>query len=284
MIGNKVSVSEKRVLVTANISAGKSTLINCLVGKKILPSSIERCTGNIVSIHERMRKKNAAKSSVSYVKKGIKLYAPRPDMKKITWDEPMDIYSTFLTFLSRRNYKMTYIDTPGINSAVEENHEIITKNRIREGDFDVIVHVIKDPDASEEMEYMEWLQKNAEGKEIIHVLNKVDTYRLSEDDIAESLSDVKDDVREIGGDDSLVFPISAYFGLLLKKEVFRTGLTAEDKSDLNNLKMKFKQDGFDLSMFYDKRLRYTGNNESKVFANRCGIYELEKIIMYGARQ
>lgn len=41
------SKDEKRIIVTANMSAGKSTLINALVGKPIARTSQEVCTGNV---------------------------------------------------------------------------------------------------------------------------------------------------------------------------------------------------------------------------------------------
>ena len=44
----------KTVLVTATMSAGKSTLINAIVGKRLMRTAQEACTGHICNIDQQI--------------------------------------------------------------------------------------------------------------------------------------------------------------------------------------------------------------------------------------
>ena len=53
-----VSQKERRVIVTANMSAGKSTLINALIGKPLARTSQEVCTGNVCYLFNKSSSAN----------------------------------------------------------------------------------------------------------------------------------------------------------------------------------------------------------------------------------
>ena len=59
------------LLVTATMSAGKSTLINALIGKKIVRTSQEVCTGNLCYIYNQSVENNKILLWENPIKKGL---------------------------------------------------------------------------------------------------------------------------------------------------------------------------------------------------------------------
>ena len=55
---------ERKIVVVATMSSGKSTLINALLSKKLLPSSNEACTATITKVINRKQENYNAFSSL----------------------------------------------------------------------------------------------------------------------------------------------------------------------------------------------------------------------------
>lgn len=263
-----------KILVTANMSAGKSTLINCLLGRNILPTSQERCTSNLLHIYETAQEDDA----VTLISPKAHIHINGCILDKIDWSTPTDIFCRIYRE-GNSPYRLCFIDTPGVNSATAPLHEDITREAILNESYDCLIYIFKSPGTNEEIKHLSWLAQNIDKKRIIFVLNKLDNYKICEDDISQTIQSIKDDLIKLGFMNPMIYPISAYFGLLLKKKLFNQERSEDELDDFILLSKKFSKKQYDLSQYYPESTQYMSNNNSLMeLSNQCGIYGLEKII------
>lgn len=102
-----VSKSERRIIVTANMSAGKSTLINALIGKPIARTSQEVCTGNVCYLFN----KAYDDERVHLLTQSLNWCATEEDLRSYDWDGHIFIASYFAGIVPDVP-RMCIIDTP----------------------------------------------------------------------------------------------------------------------------------------------------------------------------
>jgi GTPase SAR1 family protein len=184
----------KRILVTATMSAGKSTMINAMFGVDVLKTGNEACTKHIQHVFNK----------------------PFAD-GLINWnDDCVAIYSE--TFKCER---VCFIDTPGVNSARHPTHRQITQDEIKRGRYDVIAYVInaryncvKDDDAH--LRFV--LDNKPTAVPIVFVLNQLDAYKGDDyDSISESVKSLRDWLSGFGIQEPTICPLSASAGRLARK-------------------------------------------------------------------
>jgi small GTP-binding protein len=165
------------IVVAGEFNAGKSALINALVGQKVLPEGTTPTT-----------------SRVMLVKWGEKA-AEQP------LDEKLAVYTYPLPLLKELNI----VDTPGTN-AIIRHHERLTDEFIPRSDLILFITSADHPLTESERQFLERIL--AWGKKVVLALNKVD---ILEDQAA--LEEVRDFVLEhasrILGDQPRLFPVSA---------------------------------------------------------------------------
>ncbi|MCI9004920.1 MAG: hypothetical protein HFH39_06715 [Lachnospiraceae bacterium] len=102
------------------MSSGKSTLINALLGKRLMPSKNEACTATITEILDNDRKQFTA---VVYDENG-EVLREIPDLTYEVMselNEDTDVYKIEaegdIPFLDARSTALMLVDTPGSNNA-----------------------------------------------------------------------------------------------------------------------------------------------------------------------
>lgn len=274
-----LSQKEKRILVTANMSAGKSTLINALTGKNVARTSQEVCTGNICYFYN----KAFDDGRIHFNSKELTYNAQENDIKNFKWDKPV---SAALYFKSAVGFqrRICLVDTPGVNSAIKREHGRISKECIKSKEFDVLLYILNANKlgTDEEIAYLKWISKNVPEKQLIFVLNKLDDFRTKDDNIESSIEGVRADLQGVGFENPLIFPISAYFSYLIKKDASGELLSEDEKDDYELYKKKFDKPEYNLSRFYEETVPETGSSfESQL--RKSGIYYLEKEIYGGLK-
>ena len=111
------SKPEKRIIVTANTSAGKSTLINALIGKPIARTSQEVCTGNVCYLFNKAYEDN----NIHLSTQGLNLSATADDLHDYDWNGQISIASYF-TGITSDIPRLCIIDTPGVDAALYKEH------------------------------------------------------------------------------------------------------------------------------------------------------------------
>ena len=134
---NFVSQQVMRVMVTANMSAGKSTLINALIGKPITRTSQEACTANLCYLYNKPFEDNR----LHLVASPLNLNATYNDLLNIGRESVSSIASFFWS-IKHQQKRICLIDTPGVNSALNSNHGRVTREAIAKENYDKLIYVL----------------------------------------------------------------------------------------------------------------------------------------------
>jgi GTP-binding protein EngB required for normal cell division len=266
-------LSEKRYVVTANMSAGKSTFINALMGKPLARTSEEACTGNINCFYN----KSFEDGAIHFNSNTLTLHAVAQALTSFSWEKESQFATYFRSIESTEN-RICIVDTPGVNSAINKRHGSISKEVLQKDTFDKIIYVLNASKlgTDEEIAYIRWISEHVPHEKVIFVLNKLDNYKTSEDDISASINGVRNDLLKYF-ENPIICPLSARFALLLKMKSYGDQLTPDEEDEYQYFARKFKKPSYDLSKYY--ACAYPDSNEeSVVLSQKCGIYGLEKIL------
>jgi small GTP-binding protein len=185
-IGKKVLEKEFAIGFCGHFSAGKSSMINKLVGEDILPSSPIPTSANLVKIRA------GEEYARVYFKKGKPRLYPAPydyetvknhckDGDKI---QSLEISHRGSAFLE----SVTVMDTPGIDST-DDAHRIATESALHLADL--VLYVMDYNHVQSELNFLFAKELTDAGKELYLVVNMIDKHReeeLSFSDFQESVA------------------------------------------------------------------------------------------------
>lgn len=274
-INRKFSVQKtEKYIFTANISSGKSTLINAVAGRKITATAQETCTGNLSYLYN----KPYDDGKIHIYKDSLNFNAS-PETLKNTDRNKVSHTAAYFNIPDVLCRKICLTDTPGVNSVVSEQHGKITKNILKSDDYSKIIYVMNAEKlcTEDEYRYLKWIAKNIPVSKIIFVINKLDNFN-DEDNIDKSVADVKKWLSELGFKKPVVCPVSARFALLTKLKIYNNAeMTAFEKRLLGNYIDKFRFPMYDLSRFYNMNQNAYDNSDLM----KSGICGLENILFGG---
>lgn len=199
-------VTTLKVFLIGEVKAGKSTLINALVGIDVSPVSIVEAT---VAIAE-----------IGYSEKpSVKVQYTNGNSKVISHDELLGFWGTdsailqqaeeiekFIIKTDKHQFKeLLLIDSPGLGTVTIQNEEL-TKNIMQEVDLALWVFNANHLGQTNIMQQASELAKL--GKPIIAVINKIDEVEDSPDDLVDYMDD------NIGEYFKKIFPLSAHQALM----------------------------------------------------------------------
>lgn len=196
--------------VVATMSAGKSTLINALLGKKLMPMANMATTATIVRIIA------STQEQFSAIAKGKNDEEIARD-ENITYDtmetwndderiSSIDIYGP-IPCVDNIGMRLVLIDTPGPNNSRDDRHKAMTYGMLESSEKSLVLFVINanqqaTDDESTLMDYVSDCMKKG-GKQsrdrYIFAVNKLDTYDPDNERIVTVLDAVKEtlDKRDI---------------------------------------------------------------------------------------
>ena len=214
---NFIMKQPSKMLVTANMSAGKSTVINALVGKRIVKTQNMVCTSKLHYIYNK-----AFEDGFNYKIDGdVYLDADSELLLNNSIANSSNVIAVSTYFRSYALDKpFCLIDTPGVNYSGNSSHREITQNAVLQKEYDKLVYVMNAEylGTSDEYKYLKFIADNVKDREIIIVINKLDRFNQSEDSIPASLKMIWSDLSKIGLTNFILCPVSAYAGLLAKEK------------------------------------------------------------------
>lgn len=263
----------KTIIITANMSAGKSTLINALTGKNLMRTSQEVCTAHLNKVFS----KPFEDDETDLISDTGSSVLDEETIRNIEEAEQVNI-CTFFRTCSDDLHRICLIDTPGVNSTFSTQHRELARNAIGTGDYDYVVCVLNANKlgTEEENEHLTWLAGNVDKRKIVFVINKLDDFHGRDDNIGESIANIKKDLKNLGFKEPIICPVSAYFALLLKKERYNDYMDEDEMDQLGLFKRKFSRDDFNLAKYYPCTTEET--DKFTFFEQRSGIWGLEKIL------
>lgn len=267
---------DKKIIVLSTMSAGKSTLINALIGKDVFPSSNEACTAKIMTFTSDKNFKGIkahiyGRFDADYEnlkKQDIEILNSHEEFKRV------DFYGSIDSDLNK-NVNVKFIDTPGVNNSQDLSHAQITYKALEEEEFDTILYILNATqlgvydDALLLAKLKGYIERN-KYTDVIFVLNKIDEI----DTDKESLNDIYiNAIRYISKNTNINNPqivcTSAYYANLIKKEARNEKMTRKELRDINSFK--------DCNEQYNKftNLEYINNNIKNNILHKTGILNLE---------
>lgn len=300
------------VSVIATMSSGKSTLINALLGRELMPSQTEACTATITEILDADGPEFCA---VVYDEEDRVIQEIPALTYDVMWNLNQDekvhrIYTEGkIPFLDSKDTALMLVDTPGPNNAQNQAHKNTTYRAINNDSNSLILYVlngeqlgITDDDAL--LHYVAAQMKKG-GKQIrdrfLFVINKMDGMNPEKEDVAGAIRNAKRYLASHGIEDPQLFPCSAFTALNLRtslKDVDIDSLTRQQMRQLPSAANKALGMVDDLVRFESMHLekystlspsaqqelnyrlsRAVENNDTKELAMiHSGIYSIEAAI------
>lgn len=208
------------VCVVATMSAGKSTLINSMLGAKLMPSKQEACTAIITKIKDS-KGSHKWKAQV-YGKDGSLLDTcddlTYQDMEKFNSNTNV---STILAegdipFVSSKEVSLVLIDTPGPNNSTDPEHERIQSEFLNKNSKSLVLYVTEGTFSTDDNNNL--LGRVAKSMEVggkqskdrfIFVLNKIDGRGKEDGDLSQTLDKVRAHLKLHGIEKANLFPAAA---------------------------------------------------------------------------
>lgn len=226
--------------VIATMSSGKSTLINSLLRKKLMPSKNEACTATITEILDNNESNFTAiayNDSGSILEKVANLTYEEMvrlnDKGKTDDDENNEnnknkvakIYAEGnIPFLNSESTALMLVDTPGPNNAQCQAHKNMTYRAINSDQNNLILYILNGTQLStkDDKSLLESIAEQIKkGGKIVRdrflfVINKMDEFNPEEEDIAKAVESAKKYLSNFGIKDPQIFPCSAYTALNIR--------------------------------------------------------------------
>lgn len=224
---NKAKNQRFEINVVATMSSGKSTLINALLGQRLMPAANEATTATIVRIIDTESDHFSAKA---YDKSGNKLKeidnVTLDDMRALNGDKVVSLIDLFgrIPFVSSVGMRLVLVDTPGPNNSRDKNHEEMTYKMLSDSDKSLVLYVMNGEqlginDETIFLNYICSVMKSG-GKQarerFIFAVNKMDAFKPNEggvERIVPALEDVKSGLEGRGIFNPNIFPVTALAAL-----------------------------------------------------------------------
>lgn len=268
----------KNILVTATMSAGKSTLINAIVGKPLMRMAQEACTDHLYRLYNKPFEDNITAFKDSRI-------TFHPDYNTFVVPKVVEkchIATCYKTFAGVPG-PVCIIDTPGVNSALNRAHGKLTKQAVKNCRYDLLVYVLNSNrlGTDDESSYLKFIAANVPKENVVFVLNKMDAFRGPGDSIDGSIQGVKNDLFRLGYKTPAVLPVSAYCSLLIKLKLTGSELNEDEEDEFNRYVKKYYRTEHDLSRYYDTSYANAGDDILTQMSIKCGLYGLETKLFGG---
>ncbi|MEJ5199937.1 MAG: dynamin family protein, partial [Anaerolineae bacterium] len=176
------------LVVVGEFNAGKSALINALLGQRVLIEGVTPTT-----------------TRITLVKYG--------DLHASDDLAPTEIATVTCPVEWLRDVNI--VDTPGTNAIIRQ-HQQLTEDFVPRADLILFVTSADRPFSESERTFLQRIREW--GKKVILIINKIDILQ-SEADVERIVSFVQAHGRELLGRNPLIFPVSARLALLAKETI-----------------------------------------------------------------
>lgn len=266
------------IMVTATMSAGKSTFINALTGKYVCLSQNMACTSKIHCIINK-----AFEDGYSYeYDHDLVMTAGREELLNDNESNTSDkiVVSTYFSgYLGKQ--RIIVNDSPGVNFSEDETHKDIADRLIKRKNYNLLVYVMNATQlaTNDEDEHLEYVKRTVGRTPVVFIMNKIDAYNVEEEDIESTIRKQEEYLRKKGFNNPMVCPISSRAGYLSKQ--FVSGkLSRSEERELYNYVDKFEL--MNLSKYYKQKFGIKiedSEKEEEQLLKTCGLAYVEKIIL-----
>lgn len=266
------------IMITATMSAGKSTLVNALVGKNISLTQNMACTSKIHTIVSKSFEDGIS----SEYDHDMSIDATKEDLLNDSGDNNssrITVGTYFNGLLGGQ--RIILFDSPGVNSSENIEHTEITQKMLRSKKYKLLLYVLNATQlgTTDDEQHLEVVAKCIGRTKIIFVINKIDHLISEDDNFAGAIERQREFLISKGFKNPIVCPVSSRSAYLAKKS--RTNeLSRIEQRELENLMDKFEQQS--LQPYYVEQLKCPPQaippDEVQLLLNNCGFNYFEEII------
>ena len=300
------------VHVIATMSSGKSTLINALLQRKLMPAKNQACTAMITEIVDNDQDNFVAKA----YDKDDNCLADVADFtleaaRQLNEDNTIFrvVVEGNIPFLDARDMALSLVDTPGPNNSQNSGHKNTTYQAINSDSNNLILYVLNGTnlgvnDDAELLDYVADIIRRTGrlGRDrFLFVINKMDGFNPEEESIETVIKEAKLYLQQHGIDDPQIFPCSAYTALNIRTELCEIDVNNLTRSEERALPKAARDALSNMDNFIDyedlhleqyttlapsakQKLEYhleeakrTGDRKEEALIH-CGIYSIEEAI------
>jgi len=206
------------LVVIGEFSTGKSTFINAIVGKKVLPSKAQPTTATVNYIVHASQHREQKEEAVIFFENGSQRSVPFAELedyvsemsKRIKVVEEIKYVNIYIDSPYLED-GVVIVDTPGMES-LHIKHDEITKKQIRRSNASIFLFDINRAGSRTEFEFISDVYESID--RIFFVANRSDEVNLEEQTIAEVVESIEEKLQDnpyhnMSKDHAKVYPVSA---------------------------------------------------------------------------
>lgn len=269
--------SDFEVNVVATMSAGKSTLINSLLGQKLMPARQEACTATITEIKDNDEESfnaqvfdkdgNQIEQQFNLTYAVMERLNANPDVARIHIEGDIPFVK------AKDDVALVLVDTPGPNNARDPEHRAATFRMLSESSKTLVLYIMNatqlavDDDnnlLSHVAESMKVGGKQSRDR-FIFVLNKLDDFKKGEDSVESAIKKVREYLADNGIENPNIYPASALTALNIRTILAQSN--DEDEDEVYDAKGKVRKFNRNEEMHFEKYAPLSGSSK-KVIENR----------------
>ena len=268
------------IMVTATMSAGKSTFINALIGKYVCLSQNMACTSKIHSIINKAFEDGYS----SEYDHDLVMTAGKEELLNDNEDNASNMIYVATHYAGELcDSRIIIHDSPGVNFSGNKEHQMVAHRLIKRKNYGLLFYVMNATQlrTNDDEEHLEFVKKTIGTKiPVIFILNKVDSINYEEENVEDIIRRQVSYLQEKGFDNPIVCPVSARAGYLSKQSQNGT-LSKSEQRELYNLVDKFEE--MNLEGYYNQILPdievESSTKEEVQLQKTCGLKYIERLII-----
>ncbi|MDD6487093.1 MAG: dynamin family protein [Spirochaetales bacterium] len=241
----RIVSSDFEMAVVATMSSGKSTLINAMLGRELLPARNEATTATLAKIHDIDGANNF--TGKSFDKDHKELVSCNPltleNMNTLNNNPEtsvIEIYGDILGIESK-DLQLVLTDTPGPNNSRTDEHKEHTYSLLTADYKPMILYVLNGTqlETNDDNSLLNDVAKamNSGGRQaqerFIFVLNKADQFDpATGEDVPKKIEDVKDYLEKHNIHNARVFPAAARMAKVIRQYQNNQTITETEKDEI----------------------------------------------------
>ncbi|MTO65274.1 hypothetical protein GMC17_14030, partial [Turicibacter sanguinis] len=245
---NQAKSDEFEVCVVATMSAGKSTLINAMLGANLMPSSCEACTAIITRIKDN---DNQSWKGKVYGKNHRLLETHEEltyeKMVRLNGEKEVSVIEVNgdIPFVNSENNSLVLIDTPGPNNSRDPEHKKVQSQFLSKSSKSLVLYIMEGTFGSDDDHQL--LERVANsmavaGKQskdrFIFIVNKMDNRKKEDGSTEGILNRIRQYLKCHGINNPNLFPVAALPALNIRLKASGAEI---DNETLDETRQKVKK-------------------------------------------
>lgn len=206
------------IVVVGEFSTGKSTFINALIGRKILPSKAQPTTATINYIRHSSENPNGIEEAIVFFENGRSERVASQQLEQYVTE-----MSTLFSVIEEISHVDIYVDSPYLEDGVvivdtpgmqslHKKHDEITRKQIAVSNASIFLFNINHAATRTEFMFISEIQKSLD--RIFFVANRCDEVDITEQSVESVVASIENklqhnDYFEVKSDYANVYPVSA---------------------------------------------------------------------------